>query len=113
MNGQLEKGEEGTLHLQFYLACKKPQRKSALIKHCKHTDYTAVKVDNGASVYCLKEDSRVEGPWEYGIKPVQPSRKTDWEEVWARAKEGNLENIPANIRVAHYSKLKMIAKDYT
>jgi hypothetical protein len=24
--------------------------------------------DNGASAYCLKEESRVEGPWEIGSK---------------------------------------------
>ena len=112
VNGQLEQGEAGTVHLQFYLACKKPQRKSALIKHCKYAAYTPVKVDNGASVYCLKEDTRLEGPWEFGIKPVQKSRKTDWEEVWQKAKAGKLEELPANIRVTHYNKLKMIGKDF-
>ena len=112
VNGQLEKGENGTLHLQYYLSAKTQVRKSALIKHCKHTDYTPVKIDNGASNYCLKADTRVEGPWEFGIKPVRLNNKTDWADVWAKAKEGKLEEIPDYIRVTHYNKLKSITKDY-
>jgi hypothetical protein len=41
-----------------------------------------VKVNNGAHTYCMKEDTRVAGPWEFGIKPVQRNNKTDWEAVW-------------------------------
>lgn len=40
-----------------------------------------VKINNGADNYCMKEDTRLEGPFEYGIKPVKRNSKTDWEEV--------------------------------
>lgn len=30
-----------------------------------------VKFDNGASDYCLKEDTRLDGPWEFGLKPAR------------------------------------------
>lgn len=112
VNGQLEKGAGGTLHLQFYLSAKTQVRKSALIKHCKHANYEPVKVDNGASSYCLKEDTRVEGPWEFGTKPVKLNSKTDWQEVWDKAKEGKIDEIPHHVRVQHYGKLKQIAKDH-
>ena len=69
-------------------------------------------MDNGASNYCLKDDTRVEGPWEFGTKPVRLNNKTDWADVWDKAKAGKLEEIPDHIRVTHYNKLKSITKDY-
>lgn len=50
----------------------------------------------------MKEEGRLDGPWTFGIKPVQRNSKTDWDSVWEEAKEGRLENIPADIRVKHY-----------
>jgi len=38
-------------------------------KICKHTHWAPVSKDNGASDYCLKQDTRIEGPWEFGLKP--------------------------------------------
>lgn len=29
----------------------------------------------------MKEDTRVEGPYEYGVKPVNRNNKKDWEHV--------------------------------
>lgn len=37
-----------------------------MLKHKGH--WVAVTKDHGASEYCLKEHTRVEGPWEYGTK---------------------------------------------
>jgi hypothetical protein len=88
--------------VQFYLNYSNAVRKSALIKHCSKAHYETVKIDNGAGAYCMKEDTRLEGPWEYGIKPVKRNDKADWEEVWTKAKAGKLEDIPAEIRVRHY-----------
>lgn len=68
--------------------------------------------DNGASPYCMKEDTRIDGPWEFGIKPVKPDSKVDWQEVWEKAKEGDLMAIPDSIRVQHYTKLRAITKDH-
>lgn len=68
--------------------------------------------DNGAGEYCMKEETRVEGPWEFGVRPVKRNSKTDWERVYEDAKEGNLEAIPADIKVKHYANLQRIAKDH-
>lgn len=38
-----------------------------------------VKHNNGADNYCMKEDTRVEGPWEFGTKPIKRNNKHDWE----------------------------------
>jgi len=33
----------------------------------------------GASIkYCMKEETRMEGPWEFGEAPVQRDSKEDW-----------------------------------
>lgn len=49
------------------------------IDHTAH--YEKVKIDNGASNYCMKEDTRVDGPWEMGTKPLKRNDKKDWEEI--------------------------------
>lgn len=91
---------------------KKNGRASLLKKMDKRLHIEIVKVNNGADAYCMKEETRVEGPWEFGIKPVQRNSKADWEEVYSKAKEGKLSDIPADIRVKHYANLKRIAKDH-
>lgn len=75
MTGQLEKGAEGTPHVQFFLHFAKNKRIPALKKHCKQAHFEVVKVNNGADDYCNKEDTRLEGPWSYGIKPARNNRK--------------------------------------
>ena len=110
--GQLERGEkENHPHIQFYMSFPHNARVSKITKVNKRVHVERVKVNNGADRYCMKEETRVEGPVEYGVKPIRRNNKTDWEEVWSKAKEGKLEDIPANIRVVHYNKLKQINKD--
>lgn len=65
--------------------------------------FEGVKCDHGASKYCLKEDTRVDGPWEFGKKPVNRASKEDWEAIWKSAKEGAVEDIPADIRLRCYN----------
>lgn len=110
--GQLEKGEQTEhLHIQFFMNFKQPNRISAITKHDKRIHVEKVKINNGADNYCMKKETRVDGPIELGIKPVKVFSKVDWEEVWSKAKDGKIEEIPASIRVIHYNKLKQIAKD--
>ena len=74
--GQLEKGKEGTVHLQFFINLPKPgKRITAMKKVCKYTHWEPVGKDNGAADYCMKEDTRVEGPWEFGEKPLHQNVK--------------------------------------
>lgn len=75
--GQLEKGESETPHIQFFVQYAKPQRVAALKKHCKHAHFEIVKFNNGADDYCNKDVGRLEGPWEFGIKPARKNVKGD------------------------------------
>lgn len=73
-------------------------------KICNRTHWEPIKSDKGFE-YCMKEETRVDGPWEYGEKPVKRNSKADWDEVLENAKAGNLENIPADILVKNYRTL--------
>jgi len=59
----------------------------------------------------MKQETRIEGPWEFGVKPVKRNSKTDWEEVKQAAIKGDLSSVPADIYVKHYRTLKQIGKD--
>lgn len=60
----------------------------------------------------MKEDTRIDGPWEFGEKPVKRNDAADWEEVKKNAQEGKLDKIPADIYIKHYANLKQIQKDH-
>lgn len=81
-------------------------------KMCTRSHFEIVKVNNGAHTYCMKEDTRLEGPFEFGTRPVQRSSKHDWEEVKQCAVKGELDKIPGEIFVKHYQNLRAIAKDH-
>ena len=112
VTGQLEKGAEGTPHIQYFLNFEKPKALTALKKHCKISHFEVIKVDNGAAAYCNKEDTRLEGPWEFGTKPVKRNSAEDWNEVWENAKKGDLEKIDKKVLVTHYKNIKQIQKDH-
>lgn len=73
--GQVEKGAEGTIHLQYFLNFSDKVRLAHLKKICPKSHFEIVKVNNGADDYCNKEDTRVEGPWEFGLKPARLNKK--------------------------------------
>lgn len=79
VTGQIEKGKEGTIHLQYFVQFgpKDQKRLSALKKFCSKSHFEIVKQNNGADAYCNKEDTRVEGPWTFGIKPARKNTAGD------------------------------------
>lgn len=70
---------------------KKVVRMSYIKKGDNRLHIEPVKVNNGADKYCMKEDTRLEGPWTFGIKPVERNSKADWEEVFQKAKDGEFD----------------------
>ena len=81
-------------------------------KRDPHAHFEGVKFDNGASKYCLKEETRLDGPWEFGKKPVNRASKEDWDAIKESAKAGNMDDIPSDIYVRCYNQLKRIEKDH-
>lgn len=110
ITGQLEKGKNGTLHLQFSMSTKVTSFNS-IKKLFPSVHLEGVKNDNGVDLYCNKEDTRVDGPWEYGVKPFNRNSKLDWDQIYLNAKRGNFDAIPSDIKIRCYSNLKKIEKD--
>lgn len=79
MCGQLESGEEGTEHIQFYVNLKQPQALSFMKKLCNRSHWELCRSTAASEKYVLKEDTRVEGPWHYGERPVEKQNKHDIE----------------------------------
>jgi len=71
-----------------------------------------VKINNGADNYCLKEETRIEGPFEFGNRPIKRNSKVDWDLIKKKAIEGKIDDIPSEIYIKHYSNLIKIAKDH-
>lgn len=110
--GQLEKGREGTLHIQaciYYVTSRRASSFKGLpmwIKGVSSAD-AKLRVCN----YVSKSDTRVDGPYESGSKPAGLSKGRDWEEARKLAKEGRFEEIQASIFIPYYSSLKKINND--
>lgn len=115
VNGQLEKGKDGTVHVQFFLNYEKPgKRLAALKKHDPRAHFEIVKRDNGASDYCLKEETRVEGPWEFGLKPARKNVKGETKERNRQILELGVEKCVEEglIHIKDYLKLKQCVDAY-
>jgi len=98
--GQLEKGTEGTVHIQFFMNFEQSTRAAVFKKYDKRIHFEKVtRTPDKAAIYCLKEDTRIEGPFEFGVKPVRRNNKQDWDEVLKLAKIGDIDSIPASIIV--------------
>jgi len=75
---QLEKGETGTPHFQIYVELLKPQRMSAMKLWLPGAHFESRKGSaEQARAYCMKEESREEGPWERGDFSIGQGRRTD------------------------------------
>lgn len=72
---QIERGEEGTTHVQgyVYFSNKRAFNGVRLLIPGAHIEPRAGTHDQ-ARAYCMKEDSRVAGPWEFGEPPAQGKR---------------------------------------
>lgn len=67
-----------------------------------------------ANAYVWKEETSVDGTrFEFGTISVNPSKAEDWEAIWSLAKSGDIEKIPARIRVVSYRTIRAIGSDYS
>lgn len=115
IGGQLERGEQnGYLHWQLQIVFQRKVRLGRLKElfgDDAGTHFELTKSE-AAREYVFKEDTRVDGTqFELGKYPFNRNSKKDWDDIWKSAKEGDMEKIPADIRVRCYSNLKKIEKD--
>jgi len=71
---QMEKGEDGTPHVQGYL-CVSPSKPLAFMKRNynsrAHWEKRYAPTHKQAIDYCSKEETRIAGPWEWGERPLE------------------------------------------
>lgn len=94
---QVEVGENtGTRHIQGYVALKKAMRITALNKVFKAHYEARLGTHQEAKDYCMKDDTRVEGPWELGSDTdiaKTPGKRTDLDNVKEILDSGQLNAI--------------------
>lgn len=112
--GQKEAGSAGGyLHWQFCVAFSKKASLATVKGVFGGSIHGEITRSDRASAYCCKEDTRVDGPWEWGAKPILRNSKTDWESVWNACKSGDLDAIPPSIRVVSYRTIRAIGADFS
>ena len=111
MVGQLERGENGTLHWQFAIQWSHSRSFAAIKKDLPLAHFEEVRSWAAAVQYCQKEDSRDSGPWEYG-KPGLPAGSARLRPRTGTrgilASEGRFKEIPAKIQIKHLGNLERI-----
>lgn len=114
LRGQTERGNEtGYMHWQLLAVFKKKIRLTGVKELFGSSVHAEPSRSEAASEYVWKEDTRVEGTqFELGKRLFKRNDAKDWESIWESAKSGDLDAIPASVRVSSYAALKRIEKDY-
>lgn len=114
VKGQLEEGAGGYRHYQLIVAFKKKVALPAIKRLFGRTCHGELSRSEAANEYVWKDDTRVDGSqFEYGAKPIRRNAKVDWESVWTAAKSGDVDTIPAHVRVTSYRTIRAIGSDYS
>lgn len=113
---QLEKGEQGTPHLQGFVQLTRAQRMSWLKNVCSKDaegcifhvfDRAHLAVAKGTAdqnkKYCTKPEGRVEGPWELGAATKQGDRTDLREAAEALLATGDIRSVDAAIFLKYAS----------
>lgn len=114
IRGQLERGEgTGYLHWQILVAFKTKVRFCVVKRIFGEECHVELSRSSAANEYVWKQETRVEGTqFELGKLAFKRNVAKDWDAVWESAKKGKLDEVPADLRVAHYRTLKQIEKDF-
>lgn len=96
---QVERGEVGTLHVQGYLQVQSPKSLDPGMKRMQSSAHWEVRrgTHEQAKEYTRKEESRVEGPFEFGDERKDQGHRADLDAVC----EGSTLLRPIHIEVPH------------
>lgn len=113
IKGQLELGETtGYSHWQVVVALVNKGSRSVVKSHFGNDCHAELSRSSAANAYVWKDDTSDGGRFEFGVCPFARNEKKDWEAVWENAKSGDLDAIPADVRVVSYRTLRAIAADH-
>lgn len=110
--GQQEIGANGLEHYQHCLVYSS-KVSSAVIRRLFVGSHVELSRSSAVYQYVHKDETAVEGTrWELGLPPVNRNKSKDWDDIWSKAKAGDIGAIPADIRVRSYPNLCRIGKDF-
>lgn len=113
VKGQQEIGELGLHHWQLLATFNKQVTFNQAKSYFCQQAHLEPSRSAAADEYVWKEETAVAGTrFEIGTKPLQRNKKEDWETIRSAAKEGRLDDIPADVYVRHYGSLKRIRIDH-
>jgi len=99
-------------HWQLFVSFKRAVRLAAIKKLFGNRTFAEPSRSEAAEAYVFKDDTAVEGTrFELGSKPFQRNSKTDWDAAKLAAKQGRLDDCPADVYIKYYRTLKSIAMD--
>lgn len=105
---QLEKGENGTYHIQGVLYLPTEVSSSHFKGIPIWTRGIAKKDVENVLRYCSKLETRQAGPYEYGERPHGYRSENKYVDALVAAKEGRFNDIEADIYIKHFGNLKKI-----
>jgi len=113
LKGQAEIGESGYRHWQVLVSFTTKKTLTAAKKFFPAETHLEPTKSKAADDYVWKDETSVEGSrFEMGSKKMKRNSAKDWDTIWENAKQGNLMNIPADVRIRSYSTFKKIAVDF-
>lgn len=113
IRGQAETGEGGFEHWQVLVIYRRKQSLRGVKEYFPRESHAELAYSKAALDYVWKEATRVDGTqFQYGELPFKRNDSKDWEKIWVAAKEGKIEEIPADVRICHYSALRKITSDF-
>ena len=113
VKGQLERGAEtGYLHWQVLVVLRRKGTLSKIKSIFGARTHGELTRSSAANEYVWKEDTRVGEQFELGALPHKRNSAKDWEAIWAHAKSGAYDEIPADVRFVHYRTIRTIKSDF-
>lgn len=114
LKGQRERGEDtGYEHWQILAIFRKKVSLvgvKSIFGPFVHAELTR---SAAAEEYVWKEATRVDGTkFELGRKPIRRNSESDWDRVWECAVDGDIFEIPAQIRLSHYRTIRSVYADF-
>jgi len=120
---QLEIGEEGTEHYQGYVQFRKQTYFSTVAKILPRANWQLCIDPSAARAYCLKNDSRIEGPYELGTWVAPATKMSVWKTIRDEIVENKrgdmwlLNNHPAQVfmyakGIANVRNLVSVPRDF-
>nr|WAE42531.1 MAG: replication associated protein [Cressdnaviricota sp.] len=108
-----EVGEQGTPHIQGFVALRKKVRITGVKKIFPRAHIEPMRGNFGQNEsYCSKQGQLIEWGEKPDPKAGGRAEKRRWEDILTCAKEGRIDDIDADVQIRYYNTLKKIKFDH-